>query len=165
MGWLDIIVIVAVSVPVLIGFRTGLVKTVAPVAGTALAVLLALRFYGTLADRLSPWLESPTQCKVAAFAIIFVLVIVAALVLASLLRGLLSMVLMGWVDNLGGAVLGLAIGALVPAALLSLAIRFYPSGAEDAVRDSSVASFLVDRFATVLTLLPDKMDGVRQFFG
>ncbi len=165
MGWLDIVVIVAVSVPVLICFRRGLVKTVAPVAGAGLAIFLALRFYGTLADRLTPWLDSPAQCKVAAFAIIFVLVIVAALVLASLLRGLLSLVLMGWVDSLGGAVLGLAIGGLIPAALLTLAIRFYPSGAEDVVHDSSLASFLVDRFATVLTLLPERMDVVRQFFG
>jgi len=165
MGWLDIVLIIAVSVPVLLGFRRGLVKTVAPVAGTVVAVLLALRFYGPLAEQLSAWLDSPTQCKVAAFAIIFILVIVAALLLASLIRRFLSLVLLGWVDNLGGAVLGLAIGALIPAALLTLAVRFYPSGAEDAVRDSSVASFLVDRFANVLTLLPDRMDAVRQFFG
>ncbi len=165
MGWLDIVIIIAVSIPAIICFRRGFVKTVLPLAGIGLAIILAGHFYGSLADRLSPWLDSATQCNILAFAIIFVLVVVVALVLASLLRGFLCLVFMGWVDNLGGAALGLAIGGIVPAILLMLAIRFYPSGAEATIRDSSLATFLVGRFTSVLALLPEELDGVRQFFG
>jgi uncharacterized membrane protein required for colicin V production len=161
MCWLDIAIIIAVSIPVMIGFRRGFVQTAVPLAGAAVAIILGVRFYSPLASGLSSWIDSPTQCDIAAFAIIFVLVIGAALLLSSLLRKVLCLVLMGWVDNASGAALGLAIGGMVVALLLTLAIRLYPSGAEDAVRDSQLATFLLDSFTSVLPLLSEEWDSVR----
>jgi uncharacterized membrane protein required for colicin V production len=165
MGWLDIAIIIAVSIPVIIGFRRGFVQTAVPLAGAAVAILLGVRFHGPIAAGLSSWIDSPTQCDMAAFAIIFVLVIGAALMLSSLLRRLLCLVLMGWLDNAGGAALGLAIGGAVIALLLTLAIRLYPTGAEEAVRDSQLAVFLLDSFTSVVPMLSEEWDSVRHAVG
>lgn len=163
MGWLDIVIIVVLVITALIGFKRGLTKTVLPLAGIILGLFLAGRFCGPMAGWLSSWLESPNQSTIVAFAVIFILVTVVALALSSLMNRLLRLMLLGWVDKLGGAVFGLAIGGLIPAILLAVITRSNFSGVEDTVRDSSVAAFLLYQFYFVLGLLPQEFDAMRQF--
>lgn len=163
MDWLDIIIIVVLVITTLIGFKRGLIKTVLPLVGIILGVFLAGHFCGSMAGWLSPWLQSPNQSRIVAFAVIFILVTVVALALSSLMNRLLRLMLLGWVDKLGGAVFGLAVGGLIPTMFLALITRSHFSGVEDTVRDSSVAVFLLDRFYFVLGLLPQEFDAMRQF--
>lgn len=165
MNWLDIIIILVLVIPTLIGLKTGLIKTVLPLVGIVLGIFLAGRFYGSMAGWLSSWLESPSQSKIAAFAIIFVLVMVAMLVFATVLSRFLKLVLLGWLDRLGGMVFGLAIGGLVSSALLAVITKYQFPGVENTVQDSALAAFFLDHFPFVLGLLPGEFDAVRQFFG
>ena len=164
MGWLDIVIIVVLMITALIGFKRGFTKTVLPLVGIILGLFLAGRFCAPMAGWLSSWLESPNQSTIVAFAVIFILVTVVALALSSLMNRLLRLMLLGWVDRLGGAVFGLAIGGLIPAILLAVLTSSHFFSVEDTVRDSSVAAFLLDRFYFVLGLLPQEFDSMRQFF-
>lgn len=165
MNWLDIFIIVALIVPTLICLKRGLVKTVLPLVGIIVGIYLAGRFYGAVESRLFPWLDSPNQAHIAAFAIIFVAVIIATALFSSMISSFLRLVFLGWVDRLGGAVFGLAIGVLIPSLLLAAITKFQFPGMEDAVRNSNLAAFFLDRFPLILALLPQEFDAVRQFFG
>ena len=164
MHWLDIVIIVMLVLPMVLGFRRGLIGTLAPLAGIILGIFLAGRFYAPIADWLSNWLHSPSQARIAAFALVFLLVIVATLLVSSLLTRLLSMLLLGWINRIGGLVLGLVIGALVSGAGLTLAAKFFPSTVQDTFQASALAAFFLDKFPLVLYLLPDEFEAVRQFF-
>ena len=164
MNWIDIVVIVFLAISTITGLRKGLIKTIIPLVGIIIAVVLAGRFYGSVADWLSTWLHSPSQANIAGFTIIFVAVVIASLIIASLLSKFLSLLLLGWVDKLGGAILGLVMGGLVCGAILTIITKYNFPGMEGTIHDSSLASFFVAHFNMVLPFLPSDFDSVRQFF-
>ena len=165
MNWLDIVIVIFLGITTITGLSRGLVKTIIPLVGIILGVVLAGHFYGSVADGLSTWFHSPSQAKIAGFAIIFIVVVIVSLIIASLLSKLLSLLLLGWVDRLGGAVLGLVIGGLVCGTILTLITKPNFPGVEGTVQGSTLASFFVDHFNIVLPILAKGFDSVHQFFG
>ena len=163
MNWLDIIIIVMLVIPAFIGLRRGLVGTVIPMIGIVLGVIIAGRSYHHLSGFLDNWLNSDAQIKIVGFIIVFVLFMLVAFAVASMLRKFLTILLLGWVDRIGGAAFGLITGGIVAGALLSLITHFFES-AEDTVGDSALAAFLLDKFPLVLHLLPGEFDAVRDIF-
>ena len=146
----------------------GLTGTVVPLIGILLGLALAGLFYGSLADSLSPWLESHSQATIVAFLIIFIVVMVVSielyLILSSLGHRGPKMPLVGWTDRLGGVIFGLAIGGIISGAILSLIAKYSP-GMEATISNSSLAAFFLDQFPFVLHLLPEEFSTVRDFFG
>jgi membrane protein required for colicin V production len=88
-------------------------------------------------------------------------VIVVAGLLARLLKLALSAVLLGWVDKVGGAVVGLLVGAIIWSIILATWVQFFGS---DLVADSFLAEVLLDKFPLILALLPEEFDAIRDFF-
>ncbi len=164
MNWLDIIVLLMLLIPIFIGWRRGLVGTVVPLVGLVVAIILAGRFYDSVAGWFSTWLDSPAQANLLGFAIIFVIVLAAAMVVAAISREFLSLLLLGWVDRIGGLAFGLLIGGLVTGALLTMVTKFFGSAVENTVTDSALAGFLLDKVPFALYLLPGEFDVVRDFF-
>jgi len=165
MNWLDAILAVFLIVLFFIGFKKGLIATVFPIAGGIFAVIMALHFCGPLSGSLSGWIENPTWAKIAAFAIVFILVMAGTYALVALVRFILGLLFLGWVDRCCGALLGLTFGGLIPAVVLALLLKVHFSAVENTIRDSSLATFLVNSFNSVLSVLPPELDAVRHFFG
>jgi membrane protein required for colicin V production len=160
MSWLDIVIIVVIGISVFNGLRTGLIKMLFTVAGIFLGIFLAGRFSDDFAGVLT--FIPDDWSKIAAFAIILVAVMVVAWILGTILSKLISLVLLGWVNRLAGAVLGLFVGALLCGAVLSIWVKYLGIG--DSVAGSALANFLLDKFPIVLGLLPSEFDSVRDFF-
>ena len=161
MSWLDIAVIVIIGIGALIGLKIGIIKAVLTLAGVIIGVLLAGRFYVALAGQLT-FIPQETLARVVAFAIILVLVVLVASIIAGVLKWLASIILLGWVNRLGGAFLGLIMGSILCGALLAMWTKFL--GISDPIAESALATFLLDRFPMVLALLPEEFGSVRSFF-
>ena len=161
MNWLDIVIIVLIAIPTLIGLRTGIIKAALSLAGVIVGVILAGRFYAALAGRLT-FIPQENVAGIFAFAIILVAVMIIAGVLASVLKWVASAVMLGWVNRLGGAVFGFLLGAVFCAALLAIWVKFL--GLVGPVADSGLATILLDRFPAVLALLPEEFNSIRSFF-
>ncbi len=161
MNWLDIVILILIVVPTLIGLKIGIIKALFSVAGMIVGVVLAGRFSESLGGVLT-FISDPGWARIAAFAIILIAVMVIASVLAAVIKWVISAVLLGWVNRLGGAVFGFVLGAVFCGALLSMWVNFLGIG--DTVSDSALAKFLLDSFPFVLALLPAEFDSVRSFF-
>jgi len=162
MNWLDVVIIIVVVVAAVLGLRTGLIKTVLSLAGLIVGVILAGRYYVPFSELLT-FIPSATIAKIAAFAIILIGVLIIASVLARLLKWAVSLVLLDWVNRLGGAIFGLVLGAIFCGALLAIWVKYF--GIEGVIAESILANVLLNYFPLVLTLLPDEFDAVRSFFG
>ena len=159
MNWLDFVIIAAVAIPTFIGLKIGLIKAVLSLAGLIVGVILAGRFYVPLSEQLT-FIPQATVAKVVAFAIILIGVMIIAGVLAMVLKWITSVIMLGWVNRIGGAVFGLVLGAILCGAVLALWIKFF--GAGEVITSSSLAAIL-SRFP-VLSLLPGEFDSIRSFF-
>jgi len=161
MNWLDIFILVIVVIPAFLGLRIGVIKAVLSLAGLIVGIILAGHYYVPLSEQLS-FIPQAGVAEVVAFAIILIGIMVIAGVIARLLKWATSVVMLGWVNHLGGAVFGLVLGALLCSALLATWVKFL--GIAEVISESSLAVILLDRFPAVLALLPEEFDSIRSFF-
>ena len=161
MNWLDIVIVLLIVIPTLIGLRVGIIKVVLSVVGVVVGVILAGRYYAVFAEHLA-FISQPSLAKIAAFAIILIGVMIIAAVVASLIKRVVSVVMLGWVNRLGGAVFGFVLGAIFCGAMLTIWVKFV--GITGPVDASALAPLLLDSFPMVLALLPGEFDSVRSFF-
>ncbi len=160
MNWLDIVLLVILGVSAFGGLTQGLIKAGLSLAGIIVGVILAGNFYEPLSGLLS-FIPNEDIADIAAFILILVGVMVVANILARLLKFAVSVVLLGWVNRLGGAVFGLVLGAIFLSAILATWAKFFGG---DSVAESAIASFLLDKFPLILALLPDEFDAIHDFF-
>jgi len=161
MNWLDIVILVLVAVSTFTGLKNGLIKSGLSLIGLLLGIFLAGLYYTTLADKLA-FIPNEKAAQIVAFILIMGIVAAVAAVLAAVLTWLTKLITLGWLNNLGGAFFGFVSGAFSVAALLTLWIKFL--GPANIVRESSLATILLDRFPAVLALLPEQFDAIRSFF-
>ena len=160
MSWLDIVIIIVIVIPTILGLKTGIIKASFSLAGLILGVILAGHYYVPFSEQLSAL--SPGIARIVAFAIILVGVWVIAILLSGLVERAVAMMLLGWVNRLVGAVFGFVVGAILCSALLAIWVKFL--GIQSFIVDSALATILLDRFPMVLALLPDEFNAVRSFF-
>ncbi len=151
MNWLDIVVLVFLAISTLYGLKNGLIKAVLSLAGIVVGVMLAVKFYVPLAERLT-FISSETIARIVAFAIILVGIGVIARLIAWLLEKVASVLMVGWLNRIGGAVFGLVLGAMLLGTLLAVWVRYF--GIFDIITESRIASFLLN-----LPLLPSLIPG------
>jgi len=161
MSWLDIILIVLIAGATLVGLRIGIIKAVLSLIGVIVGVILAGRYYVALAEQLT-FIPQANLAKIVAFAVILIGIMLVAGVLASVLKWITSIIMLGWVNRLGGAIFGLVLGATFCGALLAIWVKFL--GITDPIAESGLASLLLDNFPIILALLPGEFDAVRSFF-
>jgi membrane protein required for colicin V production len=160
MNWLDIVIIIALIIPIFVGLMLGFIRTVLFLAGIIVGVILASNFYRELAGVLT-FVSNPNIANIVAFIIILAGVMLLAILAAILLRAILRAMTLGWVDRLGGAILGFVTGAILISAILASIVKFFGEGL---VTESLLAGILLDKFPIVLGLLPGEFDSIRNFF-
>ena len=161
MNLVDIVILVVMAIGIFLGFKIGIIKAVLSLAGLAVGIFLAGRYYVPLSELLT-FIPQAGVAEVVAFAIILIGVMVVATVAAFLLKFFASLVMLGWVNRLGGATFGLLLGALLCGALLAIWAKFF--GVSGFIQESNLAIVLLDYFPKVLALLPDEFDAIRSFF-
>lgn len=161
MSWLDIIILIIIVIPTLAGLKIGIIKALLTLAGVIIGVFLAGQYYEELAGALT-FISQPSIARIVAFAIILIGVMVVASIAATVVKWAVSAVMLGWVNRLGGAVFGFAMGAIFAGALLTMWAKFLGPGA--AMEASFMAQLLLDAFPVVLALLPEEFNAVSSFF-
>ena len=161
MSWLDIALIIVLAFCTLLGLRTGVIRTVFTVVGIYLGISLAGNYYTSLSGQLAPQISDPDQAKIASFAIILIMVVVVAFIAASVVRRVLSMLILGWVDMVGGGIFGFATGAVACGALLMALANFPLFGVDQTIQESPVAGLLLKYVPFVLDLLPEEFQSLQ----
>ena len=157
MHWLDLIIVAVISWLTYRAFTIGLIREVVTTLAVVLGAVLAGHFYSELSADIAFAIEDETWRDFVAFASIFIGVIVIGQVGASLLRRAASVLLLGWVDRVGGAAFGFAQGFLLVEVALFASITFPVSSAVDAAIEASLlAPVFIDTIPVLLEFLPDE---------
>ena len=160
MYWLDIVLLILLALSAFNGFVQGLIKAALSLVGIIIGVLLAGNLYQPLSGLLS-FIPNEDIADIVAFLLILVGVMVVANLLAQLLKTVATIVMLGWVNRLGGAIFGMLVGTIFLSAILATWAKFFGS---DIVTESVIASFFLAKFPLILALLPANFDVIRDFF-
>lgn len=104
------------------GFQRGLVDEVGRLIGLILAVILAYRFSPLLSEHIG--LENELARSATAFVGIFIVTLLAMALLTRFVRTLVELVLLEWLDKLGGTLFGLLKSLIVLGVLIYVAESF-----------------------------------------
>lgn len=166
MNWVDGVIIIVALIAAFSGLRQGLIMAIFGFLGLIAGVALAGWAADPLADRISS--DGAAWAHVLAFIIILIIVMVVFHIAGTIIKQFVKLIMLGWADSLGGALLGLFVGALLATAVLiavgKWAAGVGATGTEEAIGSSSLAELLMDSFRFLLLLLPDQFDVVRDFF-
>ncbi len=87
------------------GFQRGLIDEVGRLVGLVLAVILAYQFSPLLEEHIG--LANDLARSAVAFVGIFIVTLIAMMLITRLVRSLVELVLLEWLDKLGGILFGL----------------------------------------------------------
>ena len=160
MNWLDIVVVVVAGIVAMMGWKVGGLHMVVTGAGTLVGIALASRQHERVEPLFSRFIDSQNGAEIAAFATIFVLVMIASILASFLAGAILRTLMLGWADKVAGVGLGVVVVFAVGSAIFS-AIQSYPvHGLDNYIDDSALGSFLADKFDMVLRglkFVPDSL--------
>ncbi len=108
------------------GFR-GLIQEVSGIIGIVAGFYGANTYYPLLVPHIEPWITSPGIRHLVCFFIVFCMILVGVGLLAQLIRKLLKLVFLGWVDRTFGVIFGAAKGILIVTILFIMGTTFIPN--------------------------------------
>lgn len=121
MNYLDIIIIVLLFIFGLGGWRKGLIIEVATLLGLGLGLYGAFHFSDYTATELVQWVEiDPKYLTVISFVVTFIVVAVVVNLLGRLLAKAIKNLNLGFIDKIGGFLVGIAKGVLLCSLLAML---------------------------------------------
>ena len=124
MNVFDWVLILVFALTALWGYKTGLIDA----ALNAITIYVGLFLSGLFAARVLSlfWdgVESESVSTAVGYVIIFVTVFIASRIVSGIIKKALKITFTGWVDNLGGIVIGLVAGMLIAGGVMTVAARY-----------------------------------------
>ena len=118
MNWLDLAFIVLVVMSGLVGIWIGLIRAAFGVLGVVVGILVAGQVSNDVGRLYAGIISNETLAYVIAYGLIILVSIVVARVLTIVVRRVVYMLFMGWLDKLAGLAIGLIAGAAISGALI-----------------------------------------------
>ncbi|HAE87670.1 TPA: hypothetical protein DCG86_06575 [Candidatus Marinimicrobia bacterium] len=107
MHWIDILAIIIVAWFVVKDYFNGLILSSFRLIGLVLGIIIGSNYSVSVGNALFGRFDwNPTLTMAIGFVVLFLGVVIVAQILANLIRAAMNLVLLGWVDKLGGIVLG-----------------------------------------------------------
>jgi len=159
MNWFDIVIFVVIVASTLLGIFWGLIRQIIAIFGLVGGILIAGRFYGPVSEILhgkdgGGLVADANWARIVAFVGILIIFSLALGVVASILRVLVKLLFLGWLDHLLGGILGFIMAITLVAPILVVATVFPVPGLSEATMSSQVAHWFSGYVPVVLAMLP-----------
>ncbi len=138
MNGFDVVGLVIISFCLIQGLFKGLIREVSGIIGVVAGFYGAHTYYPTVTPLLEPLVQSPGNRNLIGFFILFCLIFSFVSLVAALIRKILSLVFLGWVDRTFGLVFGAAKGVLIVSVLFITMMTFVPEDAQFLATSKSV---------------------------
>ena len=119
LNFIDYIILVILVLFLFQGYRKGIIISLASIVALVLGIYVAVHFSNyldaTLMEHLHP---SRKWLPILSFSITFMVVVIGVMLVAKLTEKLVDVVGMGFINHLGGAVLGLVKGVILISILM-----------------------------------------------
>ena len=149
----DILIIVILGYSLVRGLFRGLVKELSSIIGVLGGFYAAYTYYKVLAGLLSGLIHDTAYLNILSFLAIFCGVLIVVGVLGVIIKYVLNIAFLGWVDRIGGVVFGALKGVLIVAILFITLTAFLPQGSAF-IKNSQLAphvSWVSERMAKVIS--------------
>ena len=126
----DMLIIIIVSFCLIRGLFRGLIKEITSIIAVIAGFYAAYTYYPLLSASplLSGWIQNHAYLNIISFMVIFGFILILISLLGILIKMLLKIAFLGWVDRLFGAGFGFLKGILIVSVLLFMFTSFLDKG-------------------------------------
>lgn len=156
MNPLDLIVCAFLTICLIRGFFRGLVKEVASVVGIVGGLYAAYTYYPLLAKSLSKWIPNPSHHNLVGFFILFGAVAIIIGILGEIIKHLLRITSMGWIDRTCGAGIGMVKGVFLVTIVFLIVGAFLPPG-NGVMRQSRLSPYMNQLSGIMARFIPQEL--------
>ena len=152
MNLFDILIVIIFGFCLIRGFFRGFIKEVSSIIGVFGGFYAAYTYYMEFAKLLSGWISDKSYLYIVSFLIIFCGVFLIISILGVVIKYILNIGFLGWLDRICGAGFGIIKAALIVSVLLIPLTAFLPKEAP-IVKDSMLSphvSFISEKMAKVI---------------
>jgi membrane protein required for colicin V production len=160
MAWIDLVIIGVIALSALISLIRGFVKESISLVTWVVAGVLALRYYGPMADLLEPFINSISLRRWVGGGILFVVTLIVGAIVNFIVSQLVSKTGLSGTDKALGVVFGGARGVLIVTMIVLLA-SLTPMPEASWWQDSMMIEFFQQLAVWVKGVIP--ADAVGQF--
>ena len=153
MNPLDMIIIVIFGFCLIRGLFRGLIKELSSIVGVFAGFYAAYTYYSEVAGLLSRWIADKNYLNLLSFLIIFVVIFLIISILGIIIKYLMNIAYLGWIDRICGGGFGSIKAILISSVLLFALTTFLPKGTP-VVRDSLLSphvTFISERLAKIVS--------------
>jgi len=129
MNPLDMVIIVILGYTLIRGIFRGLVKELSSIVGVMAGFYAAYTYYPFLAGLLARWISNSGYLNIMSFILIFCIIFILISIAGIIIKYLLNIAFLGWVDRICGAGFGIIKGILIVSVVLISLTAFLPKGA------------------------------------
>ena len=125
----DVFIIIIICYSVIRGLFRGLVKEVSSIIGVLGGFYAAYSYYPMVAKLLSRFIAEPAYLNILSFLIIFCGILIGISILGVVIKYLLNVAFLGWIDRICGVGFGLIKGVLIVTVIFIILTTFLSRGA------------------------------------
>ena len=129
MNPLDMLSLVILGFCLIRGIFRGLAKEISSIIGVLAGFYAAYTYYPILVKPLERWISNTAYLNILSFMIIFCSIFIFISILGIIIKYLLNIAFLGWVDRICGAGFGVIKGILIVSVVLIPLTAFLPTGA------------------------------------
>ena len=156
MNPLDMLIAVISVFCLVRGLFRGLVKEISSIIGAFAGYYGSYTYYSVMADFLSQWLQNRVYVNIISFIVIFFSVLIGISLLGILIKYILDLAYLGWVDRICGLGFGAMKGILIVTVLIICLTTFLPKG-PFLIQDSALAPYVSVVSEKMIKVVPDDM--------
>ena len=157
----DVFIIIVICYSVVRGLFRGLVKEVSSIFGVLGGFYAAYSYYPMVARILAGLVINPSYRNILSFLVVFCLVLLIISILGVVIKYLLNVAFLGWIDRLCGLCFGLIKGVLIVTVLFIILTTFLPKGAP-LIKKSVLSPHVIWISEKMVNVVSDEMK--RDFF-
>ncbi len=130
MNAFDIVTIIIISFCLIQGLFKGLIREISAIVGVLAGFYGSYTYYYLLTPFLERWIANEGYRSILCFFLLFCMIVVLISLVAMMIRYLLNIVFLGWVDRLCGMVFGAVKGFIIISILLISCTTFLPGNSK-----------------------------------
>ncbi|OGR57385.1 MAG: colicin V production protein [Desulfobacula sp. RIFOXYB2_FULL_45_6] len=166
MNAFDIAAIVIIAFCLIRGLFKGLIGEISGIIGIVAGFYGAYTYYPMITVHAEKWIQSPGIRNMAAFFILFCIILIIVSLISILIRKFLNLVFLGWVDRTFGLFFGAAKGIIIVSVIFIMITHFAPKGSA-VIKESKLSPYVstVSKSMTLLVSKNTRQDFIKKLEG
>lgn len=156
-NWVDVLIVGIMLLGLVYGIVKGFIGQTFLLVGVVLGIVLSTRNYSVLGKLIGEKIQNPNISNILGFVLIFIVIVIIFVILGKILEKSLKAMKLGWINSIGGMLLGLFGSGIAIGTLLVIFMKYPLFGVDAVITKSKLSPFFLKFVKSLWKLLSPEL--------